>query len=169
MVLFLQEELSDTSKEIKGTGDASVAAKSDKTLSHLAFLLGLTNALEVDHADVELLQFVEKGHVVVLSLDRVREEEVSLVSQKVWDGYFFNTKDYRGRRNVLVDLGAGIDELIVTVASNCGGLDDDLDVLGHDLLYLKRGEGAATFPLVFALSEDGDSSYRICFDHLDDK
>ena len=99
----------------------------------------------------------------------MREEEVSLVSQKVWDGYFFNTKDYRGRRNVLVDLGASIDELIVTVASNCGGLDDDLNVLGHDLLHFERGEGAATFPLVFAFSEDGDSSYRICFDHLDDK
>lgn len=79
LVLFLKQEFSNTAKEIKCTSDASISTEGHKAFWELAFALWFPDALEVDHANIELLELVQQGHVVVLRLDRVREEEVCLV------------------------------------------------------------------------------------------
>ena len=57
--LSLKEVLTDASKEVKGASDTSVAAKRYKSLLEiLTFDWGLTDTLEVHHANIELSKLV---------------------------------------------------------------------------------------------------------------
>ena len=56
LILLLQQKFANASKEIKGSRDSSVASESNETLLEvLAFYRCLTDALEIDHANLELL------------------------------------------------------------------------------------------------------------------
>ena len=89
----MEQKLTNSTKEIKGTRDSSVPPESDEAFGDLSVFLGLANALKVDHANVELPELVQERHVVVLRLDRVRKEEVSLVGSQVGDWHLFDAED----------------------------------------------------------------------------
>ena len=97
--LLLQQVLSDASEEVKSASNSSIPAESDESRRHLVSIdLGGADALEVDEADVELQEFVQESHVVILGFNRVGKEEVSLVGHQVLYRDFFYAKDNRSFR-----------------------------------------------------------------------
>ena len=114
----MKQEFSDTAEEIKRTSDASISTEGHKALWELAYALWFPDALEVDHANVELLELVHEGHVVVLCLDCMGEEEVRLAWQQVCNWHFLYAEDDGRVTHVLLDDGTGVSELILTVASD---------------------------------------------------
>ena len=167
--LLLQQVLPNATQEVKRTSNACVSAKSNETLRHPTVLLRLTNALEVNKPNLLLKKFVKQRHVVVLGFDSMREEEVSLVGEQVGNWNLLDAKDDRSLADILLDYGARVLELIITVASNGAWLDQDTDAHRNNLTNLVWSERAATFPLVLALAKNANNSHGVLFDHKEFK
>ena len=96
----------------------------------------------------------------------MREEEVSLVRQQIFDGHFFHAEDYGSFGHVLRNFSASIDEHIIAEAPDGGGLDQNFNASLNNLLYFDWCKRAAALPLVLAFAQDTNRAYRVCFDHF---
>jgi hypothetical protein len=161
----LQQILTNTSKEVKRACNASIPSEGDESLRHNSWLLWLSDALIIDHPNIQLKQLIQQRHVVRLRLNRVREKEVSLISQQILNRHFLNPKDNLRFRDIILNDRACILKLVIAVATTAARLNQNPDTEGYKLSDLIRSQGTSPFPLVLAFSHDCDCLVVACFYH----
>ncbi len=90
-------------------------------VEHITRNINVTNTLSFWGADAFVIKqahvarktCVQKGHIVRLSLDGVRENHITLIVEQTLLGELLDTKDTIGRRQVLGNSGTRLAKLVV--------------------------------------------------------
>ena len=117
--------------------------------------LVIDHLLVVDDRAPEVPHLPEHGHVLGLTLDGVREEEIRLARLDEIERDLLQGQDDGTGRQSFIDRDAGQAVVVVREDPDLRGLDAELDgVVIGELAGVGRDQGGASLPLADVLSAD---------------
>ena len=152
------QTLPQRAQRLQHPGDPGVPAEKDQSPPRV-----VGDFFVVDQRTAKLQQSSQHRHIVWLPLDDVREKDVSLARHEDVFGDFLDGQHHRTRRQVFIDLRAGLPKFVIGKCADRRWLHARFDAVAHAQLARDCGRHRdAPLPNALILPPHTDGCHGCC-------